>query len=73
MINRLLQIVCAALVVFIATAQTKEPKDYKIFDGPACARYPGGDDSLISFLRNNLVYPQKCVEDSIEGCVLLQL
>ena len=75
MINRLLQIICAALVVSIATAQTKEPDaSYApCFDDYAIAYYPGGDDSLRSFLRNNLVYPQKCVEDSIDGCVLLHL
>ncbi|MDE7386251.1 MAG: energy transducer TonB [Muribaculaceae bacterium] len=77
MINRLLQIVCAALVVSIATAQSKQPKDdddsYPLyFNGFTIAYYPGGEDSLRSFLENNLVYPQLCVEDSIEGTVLLQ-
>ncbi|MDE7473167.1 MAG: energy transducer TonB, partial [Muribaculaceae bacterium] len=66
--------------VAISTAQSKESKDddyySRCFDYPDkynhMAYYRGGDDSLISFLRNNLVYPQKCAEDSIEGTVILQ-
>ena len=33
--------------------------------------FPGGNDSLMSFLKANLKYPDKCVADSIEGKVMV--
>ena len=33
--------------------------------------FPGGQDSLMSFLKANLKYPKECVKDSIEGRVLV--
>lgn len=33
--------------------------------------FPGGQDSLMSFLKANLKYPKECVRDSIEGRVLV--
>ncbi len=33
------------------------------------AEFPGGPDSLISFLNNNLVYPEKAKTDKVAGKV----
>ncbi len=35
------------------------------------AQFPGGNDSLISFLQKNLYYPQEAVEKGIEGSVVV--
>ena len=35
------------------------------------AQFPGGNDSLKSFLQKNLHYPQEAVEKSIEGSVVV--
>src|ERR1017187_43420 len=31
--------------------------------------FPGGDDSLNSYLRNNLKYPKEALKDSVQGIV----
>ncbi|MBN1180901.1 MAG: TonB family protein [Bacteroidales bacterium] len=39
---------------------------------PTIPQFPGGEDSLISFIERNLKYPPKAVEDRIEGRVLVE-
>lgn len=34
--------------------------------------YPGGDQALLDFLRNNLVYPQEAKDKKIEGRVIIR-
>ena len=34
-------------------------------------QFPGGSDSLISFVKRNLKYPETAIKDSIEGKVIV--
>lgn len=34
--------------------------------------YPGGVNGLMSFLSQNLIYPQKAIEDNIQGKVVVK-
>ena len=36
------------------------------------SEYPGGIEGLRSFIKNNLKYPQKALENKIEGNVLVK-
>ena len=52
-----------------------EPEDgnevYEIFDVSQVAKFPGGEDSLKSFIAKNLVYPTMAKENAIQGSVNL--
>lgn len=34
--------------------------------------YPGGTDAMLEFLRTNIKYPQSCIDDKIQGRVLVK-
>lgn len=34
--------------------------------------YPGGNEALVNFIKNNICYPQQAINDSIEGKVIVQ-
>ena len=36
------------------------------------AVYPGGNDTLINFIKNNLIYPPQALKNKIEGKVYLK-
>ena len=47
----------------------KERKDKHFIKKPA---YPGGRDALRKFIKENLVYPEKALEEKVEGTVSLK-
>ena len=36
------------------------------------AKYPGGEEAFKAYVRDNFQYPQRCVDENIEGYVLLK-
>lgn len=50
---------------FISANDTPEIADIQ-------ARFPGGDSAFVSFVRNNFVYPYRCLENGISGYVVLR-
>ncbi len=47
----------------------KERKDKHFIKKPV---YPGGRDALRKFIKDNLVYPEKALEEKVEGTVSLK-
>ncbi|OFY67770.1 MAG: hypothetical protein A3H98_12335 [Bacteroidetes bacterium RIFCSPLOWO2_02_FULL_36_8] len=56
----------------INNEKDSKPKDDEIFIiVEKLPEFPGGMDSLSSFIRNNLEYPETAKKDSIEGRVII--
>jgi periplasmic protein TonB len=36
------------------------------------AQYPGGEEALMRYLANNVVYPQKAIDANIQGTVIME-
>lgn len=58
-------------------ADTVKPKKQEVNDAPVISQdkmpqFPGGVDSLRSFLSKNIVFPQKAKEDSVSGRTIVQ-
>ncbi len=56
-----------------------EARDEDIDDGNKIFRscshmphFPGGDQALMSFIKNNMIYPQEALKNKIEGRVIMQ-
>lgn len=67
--KRIFLLILTCAISFTVNAQNESDEvftDYEI--NP---EFPGGNDALVSFLKNNLKYPTECVRDSIEGRVLV--
>ena len=67
--KRIFLLILTCAIAFTVNAQNESDEvftDYEI--NP---EFPGGNDALVSFLKNNLKYPTECVRDSIEGRVLV--
>lgn len=57
-----------------ATAQApNDPQQKKVFDAvDVMPQYPGGDGAMMMDISRSLRYPKECVEDSIQGRVIVQ-
>lgn len=47
------------------SSKTEEVKIYDIVDEPA--QFPGGQEALMKFLKDNIKYPESAVKNKIEG------
>lgn len=73
--KRLIPILLACLLPFIAQAQDTIPADpdQEIFiDRYNVPEFPGGQKALFEYLANNVHYPEQAVKDSIEDRVIVQ-
>lgn len=65
-------IFCLLIVSLSAGAQeqkTKVEKGFGVSVTQVQPEFPGGPDSLQSFLTNNLIYPEKALQEHIQGKV----
>ncbi|HLP14070.1 MAG TPA: energy transducer TonB [Flavobacteriales bacterium] len=72
--RKILAIVVFGLLSSQGVCQEDVEKE-KVFDVAQIqepAEYPGGMAAMIQFLSTNLVYPQTCVKDNIQGKVYIE-
>ena len=56
-------------VIWTVTKPAPEELDNMILEKQP--EYPGGEEAMFEFLRNNLKYPQSCIDNKIQGRVLV--
>ncbi len=69
-------------IYFHLADNTQQPDTSKIFDivdddtiyrkVDVMPKFPGGDEAMFKFLRENLLYPQKARENKIQGKVIVR-
>lgn len=57
-------------VTWNATDQKDEEEAFIVVE--VMPEYPGGTDAMLEFLRTNIKYPQSCIDDKIQGRVLVK-
>ena len=57
-------------ITWNATDQKAEEEAFVIVD--KMPEYPGGSEAMFQFLTSNIKYPKSCIDDKIQGRVLVQ-
>ncbi|MCQ2198431.1 MAG: energy transducer TonB [Paludibacteraceae bacterium] len=55
-----------------ATAETESDDEIIFYKIEKKAQFPGGNQPMYQFLRDNLVYPEQALKDSIQGKVFVE-
>ena len=57
----------------IAQGVQNDSENHKLHIGEGCRpQFPGGESALLKYIRDNMIYPAKLKEDSIQGRVIIR-